>query len=110
MKDEVKQSSLSYQSLILCSLDRKTMSRRVVFWIGAVAVAPFVVMSLISLGTETYSVAVRPVSLSFRFFAQEHRSAFLRTPSPAVACAMLVGSVALLCVLHRVCYRRKISR
>jgi hypothetical protein len=84
------------------------MARRIVFWTGAVAVAPVVAASLVSLGAEIYSLAVRPVSLSFRFFAQEHQSESLRPLSAGVACSMLVGSVAFLYVLRRVCRRDEV--
>ena len=79
--------------------------RHFIFWAAGAGTAPIAIIALVSLGTEVYSRAVGLVSLSFRFFAQGRSTDTLHLPSPAVACGMLLGWVALWWVLRRTCYK-----
>ena len=66
-----------------------------------VLLAPFVVVAVIALSVELYSVVVRPVSLSFRFFSGGAGTSFLPLPHPLTAAAMLIGSAIIIFVAFR---------
>ena len=69
--------------------------------VSIVLLAPFVALAVVALVVELYSVMVRPVSLSFRFFSGEASASFLSLPHPLTAVAMLIGSGIIIFVACR---------
>ncbi len=84
----------------------RRIAQRCIFWVAVIGTAPVVLVALVSLGVEVYSIAVMPVSLSFRFFAQGGSTDLLRLPSAGVSVALLVAIGALLWALRRACFGR----
>ena len=76
-------------------------AHRILLLLVSVIVAPFVVVSLVSIGAQIYSLIVRPVSLSFRFFLDSRATSFLSLPRPLTAYAILICSALLLFMLVR---------
>jgi hypothetical protein len=64
--------------------------------LSIVLLAAFVVMAVVALIVALYSVVVRPVSLSFRFFGGNTSTSFLTLPQPLTAVAMLCGSAIII--------------
>ena len=69
--------------------------------VSIVLLAPFIIVAVVALIAELYSVLVRPVSLSFRFFSGDASSSFVSLPHPLTAVAMLIGSSIIIFVAFR---------
>jgi len=79
------------------------MTKRIIFWSGVGAATPFIALSLVSLAFGVVPT-LRPISLSFRFFAQDRSTDVLPLPPAGVGAGILVGSIGVLWLLRRFCY------